>query len=54
MGYLLPGTVVSVLGSHVKVRLDDNREVIVPKECMSYYCSGNILSLTTSGKLKYY
>ncbi|XP_028413164.1 unconventional myosin-XV-like isoform X2 [Dendronephthya gigantea] len=27
MGYLLPGTVVSVLGSHVKVRLDDNREV---------------------------
>lgn len=35
MGYLLPGTVVSVLGSHVKVRLDDNREVIVPKDCMS-------------------
>ena len=51
MGYLLPGTVVSVLGSHVKVRLDDNREVIVPKDCMSYYCSSY---LTTSGKLKYY
>ena len=28
VGYFLPGTVVSVLGSHLKVCLDDNREVM--------------------------
>jgi hypothetical protein len=42
MGYLLPGTVVSVLGSHVKVRLDDNREVRT-----------SLFSLSNPGSLAY-